>query len=263
MRRSFLSVAVLATVAAVAFAGVAVGEQVKVGNLILKAGGNVSPKKLPKKKMVPIKLKVNGKISTDDSSTPPITDRIVIDFDKDGTVFTKGLPTCNPNKLINTKTKVAKRKCKKALVGTGSTVAVVDFPDQAPFDAKGPLLAFNGTPQGGKPRLIFHVYANVPTPTAFVVPAKISNAPGKKWGKRVTINVPDIAGRNGTLTEFNVTINKRWTKKVKKGKKVKKKKFSYLLAKCPDRKFTAKAQVNWDDGRKANLQIQRPCKPKK
>lgn len=250
---------VVATVSLLALAGaaVAVGETITVGNKELTVDGGVTPKKLPKKKMAPVNLNVEGHIKTTDGTTPPVTKKLVIDFDKNGKIDNKGLPVCKPQKLVNRNTKKAKKACKNALVGQGETRAIVDFPDQAPFDARGPLLAFNGPNKGKKKTIIFHVFAHVPAPTAFVVPGKISKGKGK-FGTRVTIKVPTIAGGSGTLVDFQAKIGRKY--KVKKKKKKQKK--SYLVARCANKRFLANTQVFWADGAKADIGIVRKCKQK-
>jgi hypothetical protein len=170
-------------------------------------------------------------------------------FDKQGKIDTKGLPTCEVRELENTLTDDAKRKCKDALVGKGRTNAIVDFPDQEPFDAPAPLLAFNG----GKGQIIFHAFAHVPTPTTFVVPAKISKASGK-FGTKVSVNIPLIAGGNGRLTDFDLTVKRTWTHKGKKR--------SYVSAMCKTGQFVASGVFRWNDGTTINGDITRPCKSK-
>src|SRR5690606_2350994 len=147
------------------------------------------------------------------------------DFDRRGTLDVRGLARCKPNRLKNTKTKRARKLCRAALVGSGRASAIIDFPDQEPFKASGPLLAFNGPKRGKRHTIVFHVFAHVPVPTTFVVPAPITNAPGKQWGKRVTIKVPPIAGGNGVLTDAVIKVGRRWRHRGKRR--------SYLLAKCP------------------------------
>jgi len=250
-RHGIWAVGVVALCAALV-AGTAAAETIKLGNITVTADAGFSPKKLPKKKLAPIALKTSGKIETDDGSTPPVTDVVTLDFDKNGTLTTKGIKTCNPKKLQNTTTKQAKRKCKKAIVGQGKTKAVVDFEDQEPFDAIGPLVIFNGKKKGGKPTIVFHVLANVPLPTTFVVQSKVVKSPKKGFGKRVVIKVPPIAGGNGTMVSFNAKINK----KPATGKK-------YLLAKCANKRFKAEAHVKLRDGREFDLSLVRPCKVKR
>src|ERR1044072_4281978 len=198
MSKRFLPL-ILVAVAAAGLAAVAVAETVHLGNLTLTADGSFKPTRLPKNEFAPIELKTEGSIKTDDGSTPPVADVVTVDFDKNGTLTTKGIAQCDPRKLENTTTNQAKKKCKDALVGTGETRAIVDFPDQDPFDAIGPLLIFNGQPAHGNPVIVFHVLANVPLPTTFVVAAEITKSPKKALGKRVVTKVPPIAGGNGTL----------------------------------------------------------------
>ena len=66
MQRYLAGVAV-ALLAVAVFAVSATGETVRAGNLVLTVGGNVSPKKLPKKRMAPITLRLNGHIRTVDN----------------------------------------------------------------------------------------------------------------------------------------------------------------------------------------------------
>ena len=41
------------------------------------------------------------------------------------------------------------KACGDALIGKGTSTAQVQFPESAAFEAKGPLLAFNGPASGG------------------------------------------------------------------------------------------------------------------
>jgi hypothetical protein len=237
-----------------AFGALAAAEVVQVGNMTLTVDGGFKPTKLPKKEMAPISLQAEGHLRTDDGTTPPVTDHVVVDFDENGTVDTKGLPTCDARKLENTLTKDALNKCKSALVGKGDTQAIVDFPDQEPFTARGPLLIFNGKPKGKKPTIIFHVFAHVPAPTTFVVPAVIENSPLNGFGKRIEIDVPPISGGNGTLVDFDANVKRTW--KDKKGK------HSYLIARCANGRFVANAHVTMRDGRELDVGIVRECQQK-
>jgi hypothetical protein len=266
MRRKLrLGVVLTSLIAFVAGAAIAHGEVFQTGNLKLTADGGVKPKRLPKKKMAPIKLLAEGHVTTLNGETPPIADKVVVDFDKNGKYYNKGFPSCKPKKLIDRRTAAAKKACKKALIGKGRTNGIIDFPDQDPFEAAGPLLVFNGPNKGKhKKTVVFHVFANVPAPTAFVVPATLTPLKGGKFGTRVTTFIPEISGGNGTLTDFNVKIGKKYkiVKKKKNGKKVKKKK-SILNARCKNKRFVAQFEVTWRDGSKLNGGITRPCKQKR
>ena len=243
----------LAGVAALVAGSAASAEIVRLGNIELEVDGSFKPTKLPKKKLAPITLKVSSDIRTLDGTQPPILNELLLEFDKNGTLDTKGLPTCKASQLENTLTDEAKKTCKKALVGKGSAKARIDFPDQDPFDAPGPMLAFNGKPKGGKPQLLLHVFAHVPAPTTFVVPATISNASGA-FGKKVLAKIPPIAGGNGALTHFDISIHKTWNYKGKK--------HSYVVAKCASGHFVAQGTYKFNDGSTVTGSVVRDCKKK-
>lgn len=248
-----LSIALAGLLGAAALTGaLAHSEIVKLGNLIVEIDGGVKPTKLHKRKLTPIGLRAEGHIRTDDSTVPPIVKRIVIDFDRRGTLDVRGLARCNPQRIRNANAKQARKRCRRAIVGEGLAKAIIDLPDQEPFKAEGPLLAFNGPKRGKNPSIVFHAFAHVPLPTPFVTLAPITNAPGKQWGKRVNIRVPTIAGGNGVLTDVRIKVKRRWRHRGKRR--------SYLLAKCPTGKLRAKGFGEFIDGRRLEATIVRRCR---
>ena len=254
LRRKAQLVTVAASFAALIalVGGAARAETVRLGNLIVSIDGSFSPKKLPKKAPAPITLKLSGSIKTVDGSHPPALKTLSLEFDKHGSIQTKGLPTCTVGKLQNTLTSQAKRACGKALVGTGRVTADIAFPEQAPFSAGGPLLIFNGPPKGGNPVLIMHVYAHVPAPTTFVTTGVVGKAHGK-YGTSVFIKIPTIVSGQGSLTSFTATVQKAWTYKNKKQ--------SLLLASCPSGQLFAHGDFSFADGTEISGNIAKGCTP--
>jgi hypothetical protein len=250
LRLSVLGVILLAAVALVA--SVASGDTVTAGNLTIEVEGGVTPKALSKTTPTPITLTVSGSVKTGDGSHPPALKTVALEFDKNGGIYTKGLPTCDPAKLTSTLTAQAKQICGDALVGTGTVSAQIAFPEQAPFNASGPLLIFNGKPKGGRPVLIFHVHANVPAPTTFVTTGVISKASGK-YGTSTEIAIPTIVSGQGSLTSFKATLHKTWTYKGEKK--------SLLYAKCPTGKLYAHGDFTFSDGTKIDGEVVKPCTP--
>jgi hypothetical protein len=251
-RLTVLGVALLAAAAVVA--SVASGDTVSAGNLTIEVEGEVSPQKLSKTTPTPITLTVSGSVKTNDGSHPPALKTVALEFDKNGGIYTKGLPTCDPAKLTSTLTAQAKQICGPALVGTGTVSAQILFPEQAPFNASGPLLIFNGKPKGGRPVLVFHVHANVPAPTTFVTTGVISKASGK-YGTSTEIAIPTIVSGQGSLTSFKATLHKTWTYKGEKK--------SLLFAKCPSGQLFAHGDFTFSDGTKIAGEVVKPCTPTK
>jgi hypothetical protein len=254
-RRAKVTVLGLALLAAAtAVASVASGDTVTAGNLTIEVEGQVSPQKLSRTTPTPITLTVSGSVKTTDGSHPPALKTVALEFDKNGGIYTKGLPTCDPTKLTATLTAKAKQICGPALVGTGTVSAQILFPEQAPFNASGPLLIFNGKPKGGKPVLVFHVHADVPAPTTFVTTGVISKASGK-FGTSTEIAIPTIVSGQGSLTSFKATLHKTWTYKGQKR--------SLLFASCPTGSLFAHGEFTFADGTKVSGEVAKKCTPTK
>ena len=105
--------------------------ELQVGKIIVVTDGGFSPTSLPKNEDAPIKLHGFAKIETADGSTPlAAAKNSCSEFDKHGSVETRGLQVCTPGKLAATTTAQARKLCPGAIVGTGFGKAVVNFPEQ-------------------------------------------------------------------------------------------------------------------------------------
>jgi hypothetical protein len=252
MRKRLTWTVVLAAFAAVAFAAVAIAAKptiIRMGNLILTVNGDFAPKKLSKTKLTPVKLNVSGQIKTADGTHPAALREVVVDFDKNSAVDVSGLPVCTQAKLVATDTTTAKKSCRGAIVGEGSTEVKVEFPEQKPFNARGPLVFFNGGKKGGKITLFIHAYVAVPAPTALITTTTITKKRSGRYGINTVSKVPVIAGGSGSVISFDFTVNKKLG--------------DYSLAKCPDGHLNARVtKALFDDGTNGSGTFVRSCTPK-
>jgi hypothetical protein len=232
-------------------AGVAVGETVQAGNLIVTVDGGFTPTTLPKHRFAPITLQASADIKTADGTIPPPLKQVVIDFDRNGLLQTKGLPVCTPQQLENTTAPQARAVCKKAIVGTGTSDALIAFPDQAPIPASSPLTIFNGPRIGGNPSVIVHAYLTIPAPTTFIIPSPITRTSGP-YGYHVVSDIPPIAGGYGSVTHFDFKVRKIFTSG---GKKV-----SYASARCTNGRLQAQGSFTFADGTTLAGHVFRPCR---
>ncbi len=234
MRRNLLAALALSAVLALGIAVAAYAAQITVqaGNLKLTFGGTVSPKGLPKKKLKPIALNVNGKIQTTDGTHPPALREAIVDIDKNGSLNTKGVPVCKRGELEARDTTAAKRVCGKAVVGSGNTHIEIAFPEQRPITATSPLTLFNGGTKGGKTTMFIHAFITVPVPAAVVTTLTIKKIHKGRYGYHTIAKVPVIAGGSGSALDFKFQFSKK--KFTYKGKK-----HTYLEAKCPDGHYNA------------------------
>src|SRR5262245_44023342 len=231
---------------------VAKSQKVVLGDLVIELDGSVSPSKLSKSTPQPITLNLSGDAGTNDGTHVPPLKELFVEFDKNGHLNTKGMPSCTVGKLQSTLTAQAKAACGPALIGQGRASAEIAFPEQAPFSAGGPILIFNGS-SGSKQMLIFHVYAKVPAPTTFVFTAQIGKAKGP-YGTSAKVKVPSITSGQGSVTSFKVKIFKTFNYKGKKQ--------SVLTATCKTGTLKAKGDFTFQ-GAKLQGKVTRPCTPGK
>lgn len=232
---------------------------VLAGNLVIKVDGSTDPATLPKSEMAPIGFHGSASIETSDSSHIPPALSTELLIDKHITIDTAGLPTCTLGQLQGAPPATAMKVCGDALIGKGVSSAQVQFPEQAAFTAKGPLLAFNGPAssgyggKGGYREQLYYVYAHVPLPTALIAVAKISRASGK-YGYKVVVSIPKIAGGAGSFSGAEFTIDRKWTYKGEK--------HSVLSAECANGHLDAQVDIAFGDGTDVTGDVLQPCKSK-
>lgn len=185
-----------------------------------------SPSKLDKKKFSKKgKLFTRTFISPDTIGTDPVTaSTVFIDYDKNIKFNAKKIKKCKPEDIAGLDSAGATAACKKAKVGSGSATAFLG----PGLSVSGPVDAFNGQKSGKNPTILLHSNAAVP----ITLVGTLINAPGKAYGKRLSVPVSISAGGPvpaGTgITDFSATVKK--VTKFKKGGK--KKKVSYVSARC-------------------------------
>jgi hypothetical protein len=247
MRKYLMLTMAVAALVAVSVAGIATGANkpvtVEAGNLRVTFNGGFSPKKLPKKKFAPITLTASGKIETKDGTHPPALKSVVLESDKNGAINVKGIPVCKSGKLQSRDTAAAEKACPKSIIGSGTTDVEVQFPESKPIPVKSKLIVFNGGFSGGTTTLYIHAFITVPTPAAIVTTVKIKKHKNGRYGLKSVATIPKIAGGSGSVTAFNLTINRK----------------GVLTAKCPDGKLQVHGDAMFADGTKASATILRTC----
>jgi hypothetical protein len=246
MRKYLLITMALGALVAVSVAGLAAADapvKVRAGNLELTFNGGFTPKALSKTKLTPISLTVSADIKTVDGTHPPALKEFNVETDKNGAIEVKGLPVCTAAKLQSQDTKHAEAICRSAIIGSGRATAEIAFPEQAPILAPTKIIAFNGGFKGGVTTIFVHAYLTVPTPAAVVTTVKIKKIHNGRYGLEAKSSIPKIAGGSGSVTHFNLTINKK----------------GVLLAKCPDGKLQAHGTAVFSDGTRASAEIIRTC----
>jgi hypothetical protein len=254
MRRHPFLIAATTTVAAIAataaFAGPIVsgpdGNTQSIDSLI-------KPQKLSKTKLTPATLKVTTLTTstTDPSGVPSPAIHATIDFDRNATLYTKGLPTCNPSQVQSKSTEEAEQACGRAKIGSGHALAYLRA--SRVYEVPQTVTAFNGTPKGGRPTVILHTYGTTPLQASLVLVGTVSNYGKEGYGPRLDLEIPLLAGGTGALKEFQVTINKKWRFKGQQR--------SFISAKCPSsKKLKARGKFTYRDGESLTATSTQACK---
>jgi len=251
MRSRLRNTLLLGGLLALAAAGTAYAISIEIGNSFVSATVNMELRELPKHGNAPITLGSITRIGTRDGSTPPALKTIQFLIDKHGTVDTRGLPRCTVAKLEGTTPSEARKRCAGALVGKGVGKAVVSMPGQKPFQISSPISFFNGPPSGGRPTLIAHAYETVPSPQALLVPIVIERVAKGRYGYRVQIELPPIAGGNGAATLAEATIGA--TRK-RGGEKV-----GYINAHCSGGRLQVEGHLSFANGDFFPATLTSPC----
>jgi hypothetical protein len=196
----------VALLAALALGGSAKALHLQVGKLLVDANAKIEPSALPANGNAPVEVTSTVRVSTNDGSAPAGLRKLVLQFDKHGSVDPSAFPKCTMAKLAGKTTAAAKAACPQAIVGEGIARAVVSFPGQEPFTISSPLIFFNAPPTGGKPTLIAHAYEKVPEPQALLTPVVIERVSKGRYGYQVSVEMPEIAAGYGAATLSKATI---------------------------------------------------------
>jgi hypothetical protein len=224
---------------------------VRAGNMVLRLSGGITPKALPKDDFAPLGFHASGSLSTADGSHPPALREAVFDVDKDIAIDVEGLPACRIDQLRARDPKHAVRACGDAVLGKGSATVEVAFPEQAPFDATGPLLLFNGGERGGVVTFLSYAYVDVPAPTAVVATTTMTRTRKDPYGLHFVVEVPEIAGGAGSVVRANLSARRVYTYKGERR--------SVLSGRCRDGRIYARGTFSYSDGSELTGNLLRSC----
>lgn len=245
-------ISVVAALLALVGAGTAEALRIRAGDIIVIGNGGFRPIKLPKDRDAPITIYGGGRIETVSGALPPILRKISFEFDRHGSVQTKGLPVCTVRRIEATTVKGARNLCPGAIVGKGSGKALINFPEQKPFPVSSPITVFNGPRKGRNPTVIAHAYTTVPVPTTYVVPVVIEKINNGVYGYRTKARIPKIANGAGIPVSGRLTIGRRWTYKGVR--------HSYVNARCATGRLQARGQFEFSNDTVLKGTFFRPCK---
>lgn len=214
----------LAALLALLGCATALALRAEVGNTVVSATLDVVPRELPGKGGAAVKLTSVTRAWSKDGTKPPALSELRFQLDKHGRIVSRGVPVCTLKRLRGTTPSQARRRCAGALVGRGIGRALVELPGQPRQTVSSPLSFFNGPKRGGRPSLIAHAYERVPEPKTLLVPIEIERVRHGRYGWRVEIELPEIAGGHGAATLAKATLGRTFKRRGQR--------FGYVTARC-------------------------------
>lgn len=207
MRRRVLIPALVALFAVV-WGAYSSAETRQIENLRLSFSGNFTPHVLPRLQAAPVDVSIHGKVATTDGSHPPPLRWIEVKLNRNGRLYSKGLPVCTAPTLQSTSTQTALARCGRARVGSGEFHAEVIL--GRPIPVTGKIYAFNSR-RGGKEALLLHLFAGAPVRFTLVVPLTIGHRREGEFGTVLRARVPKLGGDLGSVTQIDLTIGRRYS----------------------------------------------------
>jgi hypothetical protein len=250
VRKTLLRTLALSLLAVLALGIGAKAAVIEVEGLILRTDGGFEPHLLPRRAFAPVIFQGQASIASRGGGMPPALQRIVLDFDRNGHLSTAGLPTCAPAQVENASVQEARRACPGAIVGKGEVAAVIALPGTREFEATSPLTVFNGPTQNGLPTVVLHAQVTSPVMQTFAVLAPIERLHGR-YGYRVTIELPPIAGGHGALTRIETKLGRRYSFGGRRR--------SYVAARCPSGILRVHGDFLFSDGTVIDGAVEKPC----
>jgi hypothetical protein len=248
--------ALLAVLVALVAAGIASGERVQRGNLIVRLDGSFAPLTLPRDRTAPVSVHLEAGLQTADHSVLPRVTRVELGVPGQAAITTTGLPTCSLRRLRNTTTARALELCRSALIGTGRMAAQVKIPYQDPFVVDTRLLAFNARIHGQRAVIVHGVS---PRPPAVVALPFLIELRRGRFGMVLVARLPPTLGPWPRFARLEINLSRHYFYRGHR--------FSYLSARCSIPKRVpasivplAKATFTLADGRRVSTEILRSCR---
>lgn len=229
MRRG-IPTAVVALAVALMGASSAQAVQIGGGTLSAEVRADVKPDRLPRRGYAPASLIVNGKVNGTDALN-------AVELQLDGRLLTatttKGLTTCKVAQVRSVPLAQARRRCGKALIGSGSIGRQFHVPETPVLAFRETVLLFHAAP--GR-ILVYSYQPQVGGPGGFVPAAPVTS--GTIKGRSIQLRFLRSAG--GVTTSFQFRIGRTWRDRGQKR--------SLLFGRCAAGQFTNRVTLRFGRG---------------
>ncbi len=223
---------------------------------ILRAEG--VPRVLPRHTETPLRLTIAGRV-VDEPTHRPTLQELGLDLDR-GFEFDFGsFPPCNGPSLDRTRERIGgndepdevRAKCRSSIIAEGTASFVLEFPENVPIPVSSDLTLFMGDAREGVATMFLHAYLPIPTPQAVVAPVQLKRIHSGRYGTRLTVSLPRIAGGKGRLTSFRLVIPREARRKGEP--------LNPVAFRCADGRFQIAATPVFTDGPRTVATVIQSC----
>jgi hypothetical protein len=206
-----LAALIIAALAHGASSDLARADIVTGDNVLINFHGSIDPRSLPRDVSTPVSLHVDGIVRPLGAATPAGLSRVVVQVNRHAVFTTRGLPSCRARLLQAANTREALASCGDSLIGSGFITSHIDYPEQAPFPAKGRVLVFNSV-RRHQHALVVHVFGRRPAAISTVLSGSLvpNGRPQGPFGPRIVIEMPKAREGWGYVNGFGLTFHRRY-----------------------------------------------------
>jgi hypothetical protein len=203
---------------------------------------DLTPSKLPRTKSAPVRLSIAGSNKMDDGSHVPALHELELKLDRHFSLDVKGVPVCGSGSHFDVRPNDIGSRCADAAVADGQVTLEVAFPEEPLTTVTGSLTVYNRGRKPGGADFVGWAYFPAPVTGEIYVPVKVRKADDRRYGWRVRLQIPKIAGGSGSIAAYSVRFRKR-----------------IVSATCGDGKLLVAATSTFADGAQRFVTEIRPC----
>jgi hypothetical protein len=161
-----------------------------------------APVPVPREGRLPVSLRLADAIETTSGSHPPVTTAARFELDKSLRLDMADVATCSP--LQGRQVERGRSPCKVGKLAAGRLEAEVQFPEQGPVRVSGEATAY----KTGSRKMLINAFLGAPVVGALLIPVKVGEVPGDRYGIKLIAAIPKLAGGSGSLTYLGLRFRK-------------------------------------------------------
>jgi hypothetical protein len=161
-----------------------------------------APIPAPRERRMPVSLRLADTIATINGSHPLATTAVRFELDEAFRFDMTKVAACSP--LQGRDAERSRSPCDVGKLAGGRLETETQFPGQGPVRVSGEATAYKTGPR----KILIYTYLGAPVTASILIPVKVGEAPGDRYGVKFTAAVPKLAGAAGSLTYLGLRFRR-------------------------------------------------------